>query len=94
MKCLETRTTAEGYKRRRYVSASGQRHTTIEIPVEVWARVNTVGSQRDRAAQAERALARESARRQAKALLEHGRTRAEIAAALGVPKRTISRWVA
>lgn len=94
MKCLETRTTAEGYKRRRYATAAGHRFSTIEIPLEVWVRVNGVGRQRDRAAQANRALEREGLRRQALALCAAGRTPRDASAALGVPKRTIQRWVA
>jgi hypothetical protein len=93
MRVLSTRTTPEGYKRRRYESASKRRHSTIEVPVEVWQRVNTVGSQRDRAAQAQRALERESLRVQARSLFAMGRTPAEIAAAISVPRRTVSRWV-
>ena len=36
MKCLETRKTPDGYKRRRYELDDGQRQTTIEIPMDLW----------------------------------------------------------
>ena len=36
MRCLETRTTAEGFKRRRYEDRHGTRSTTIEIPVALF----------------------------------------------------------
>jgi len=35
-RCLETRATAEGFKRRRYEDEGGARRTTIEIPLELW----------------------------------------------------------
>lgn len=36
MKCLETRKTPDGYKRRRYQLDDGTRQTTIEIPINLW----------------------------------------------------------
>lgn len=93
MRCLSTRTTREGFKRRRYVSAAGHRFTTIEVPLELWERINSVGRQRDRVAQAARALARESKQRQARALSAAGRSASDIAAALEVSRRTVQRWV-
>lgn len=36
MKCLETRTTPEGFKRRRYENEDGLRTTTVEIPLSVF----------------------------------------------------------
>jgi len=41
MKCLETRTTVEGFKRRRYSDDTGQRFTTIEVPIETWNQMQT-----------------------------------------------------
>lgn len=35
MRCLETRATAEGWRRRRYEDESGRRWTTLELPIEV-----------------------------------------------------------
>ena len=93
MKCLETRETREGYRRRRYETAAGLRFTTIEVPVEVWKRINSTGRPRDRAAQATRALERESLRRQAVALAASGLPRREVARRLNKPETTIRRWV-
>lgn len=92
MRCLETRETAEGYRRRRYETATGQRHTTIEVPIEVWRRVNSVGRQRNRAEQVSRVLERERKQHQARLLRAAGRAPVEIAAALQVSRRTAERW--
>lgn len=35
MKCLETRTTPEGWKRRRYERDDGTRYSTLEVPASV-----------------------------------------------------------
>ena len=94
MKCLETRLTPEGYKRRRYESAGGLRHTTIEVPIEVWRGVNRQGRGNDRAAAWERARARDSKRMQARALFAAGKHKAFIAGLLNVSLRTVQRWVA
>lgn len=98
MKCLETRTTPEGFKRRRYQSAAGVRHTTIEVPVELWVAVNATSTTRaraarERAAQAQRKLERESTRRQVLMLAGHGEKGHRIAQRLGVPQRTVYRWM-
>lgn len=95
MRCLSTRTTVEGFKRRRYESAIGHRHTTIEVPLEVWNRVNTVGRQRNRAAEAMRALNRESLQRQAVMLAStSGLSTREVAARLGTSESNVRRWKA
>lgn len=43
MKCIETRLTPEGFKRRRYVNNDGSRHTTYEVPATV---LKTLGRRR------------------------------------------------
>lgn len=93
MKVLETRETAEGYKRRRYETAGGTRFTTIEVPIEIWNRVNTVGRQRNRAAEATRAMERERLRNQAVLLMASWNSTAHVARAIGVSLRTVQRWV-
>ncbi len=92
MKCLETRTTPEGFKRRRYRTASNVIQRTIEVPLELWDRVNSVGRQRDRAAEVMRTIDKQSKKRQAIALRKNGVERSEVAKAVGVSVRTVSRW--
>lgn len=94
MRVLQTRTTPEGFKRRRYESAGGLRWSTIEVPVEVWNGINRQGHARNRAEQWQRARERDSMRLQARKLHAAGRTPAEIHKTLNVPKRTIYRWLA
>jgi hypothetical protein len=36
MRCLETRPTGDGFRRRRYEADDGTRHTTIEVPMQLW----------------------------------------------------------
>lgn len=93
MKCLETRQTPEGFKRRRYESAAKVRHTTIEVPIEIWRRVNTVGSQQDRATQVQRTLDRDSQQRQAVSLCATGKSMRATARAMQLPEATVRRWV-
>lgn len=92
MKCLSTRRTAEGFTRRRYESATGHRSTTIEVPIELWNRVNSVGRQRDRAAQVMRTLDRESLKRQVRALVANGNSMQQAARAMQLPAATVRRW--
>lgn len=93
MKCLETRETEEGYKRRRYETAAGHRFTTIEVPMEIWKRVNSVGRQRDRAAEAARALQRQAVGRQAAGMrTATGLSYREIARRLGISASTVRRY--
>ena len=94
MRCLETRITPEGYKRRRYESAGGLRHTTYEIPAEVWRALNRQGRGNDRAAAWQRARDRDSKQMQAKALVAAGKSRAFVAGLLNVSLRTVQRWTA
>jgi transcriptional regulator with PAS, ATPase and Fis domain len=98
MKCLETRVTPEGFKRRRYEVTKGVRHTTIEVPIELWQAVNATSTARaraarERAAQAQRKLERESARRQVLMLAAHGENGHRIAQRLNLPQRTVYRWI-
>jgi hypothetical protein len=98
MKCLETRTTPEGFKRRRYQSAAGVRHTTIEVPIELWQAVNATSTARaraarERAAKAQRKLERESIKRQVLLLAAHGENGHWISLRLGLPHRTVYRWL-
>jgi hypothetical protein len=92
VKCLETRATPEGYKRRRYESAGGLRHTTIEVPLEVWRGINRQGRGNDRAAAWLRARERDSMRRQARSLVFNGKSRSDVAEVLAVSVRTVQRW--
>lgn len=93
MRVLSTRTTPEGYKRRRYESAGGRRWFTIEVPETVWNGINGQGRSRNRADEWNRARERDSMKLQAKVLFGAGRTIAEICAAMPtVSRRSIQRW--
>lgn len=81
MKCLETRRTPEGFKRRRYQADDGTRVTTIEVPIEVWR-----ASQREARRQSSQ-LRRPAALR----LLRQGLTPAQVALELGISERTVIR---
>lgn len=93
MRCLTTRTTREGFRRRRYEPAAGERFSTIEVPLELWNSIRGQGRGRDRVAAWLRERERESRRRQAVALRRNGWTCRDIAQQLGVPLRTVVRWV-
>ena len=92
MRVLETRTTIEGFKRRRYESASGQRHTTIEIPVNLWEQINGQGRHRNRAAAIQRKQERNSLRWQARGLVRSGKSKRSVARLLSVAESTVRRW--
>lgn len=94
-RCLSTRSTPEGFRRRRYETSDGLRFSTIEVPTVVWNYLNRQGSAKNRAAQAFRAMARANLRMKARALaaLPGWRTLA-IASELDVPVRTVQRWLA
>lgn len=93
MKILATRTTREGYKRRRYESAGGLRWTTIEVPIEVWNGINRQGRGNDRASAWQRARERDSLRLQAVRLRKAGREMSEVHKVISnVSRRTINRW--
>lgn len=92
MKCLETRTTSDGFRRRRYETSAG-RITTIEVPLEVWNAINKQGRASNRASQWTRARDRDAAKLEAIRLhREEWRTIA-IASAIGRPVRTVQRWL-
>ena len=93
MKCLETRTTPQGFKRRRYVSAGGVRSTTIEVPFDLWQQVNGQGRNRDRAAAVLRKQERASLAAQARGLYLAGKSSRQVAALLGCSPRSVMRWV-
>lgn len=91
MKCLETRRTADGFKRRRYED-NGVRFTTIEVPVTVWNAINKQGRAKDRAAQAGRALARTQLRARVLGYRDAGWAAGKAAYVACVPLRTVQRW--
>lgn len=92
MKCLETRRTPEGFKRRRYVTPEGVRFSTIEVPLPVWNAINKQGHAHDRAKQWARARARDALRMRAIEHLRQGWKAIASAHELGVPVRTVERW--
>ena len=69
-RCLETRTTPDGFKTRRYEREDGTRFSTIEVPLPTWNGVNSAGRARDRKAQWVRGQERASLHAKA---LEHYR---------------------
>lgn len=92
MKCLSTRVSPSGLKRRRYERDDGSRFSTVEVPAEVWDSLNREGRGRDRIA----AKARVNARQALKELVRMDAARGVKAIAsaheLGVPVRTVQRW--
>lgn len=81
-RCIETRRTQAGHRRRRYERDDGSRFTTIEVPIEEWARCQRV-SARDRAM---------GVRPQAEALLAQGWKPEAVAFELGVSNTSARRW--
>lgn len=92
MKCLATRQTADGFRRRRYESPTGHRFSTVEVPLEVWNRLNSPGRARNRFAEIMTTLDRESRSRQVKSLRKSGLSCRDIAARLTIPLRTVQRY--
>lgn len=92
MKCLETRITADGFKRRRYRHEDGRTVRTIEVPIEVWSSINKQGSARNRAAAWGRARERDALRVKAQELMRAGWKPLAVSSELGVPTRTLQRW--
>jgi hypothetical protein len=90
-RCLETRRTPEGFRRRRY-EQDGVRFTTIEVPMEAWTALNRQGRGNDRAAARQRHLTRARLRGRAVDLYQRGWKPLAISHDLGVPVRTIQRW--
>lgn len=77
-RCLETRRTPEGFRRRRY-EQDGVRFTTIEVPIEVWEKATG----RSRPA---------PLKDQALALLAAGWKPEAVAHELSLESRTVRRW--
>lgn len=92
-KCLETRLLPNGLKMRRYCYADGRCYRTIEAPLEVWAGINKQGHGNDRMAGWLRARKRETLRTHALGLVAQGWKPLAAAHELGVPERTVQRWV-
>jgi DNA-binding NarL/FixJ family response regulator len=92
MKCLETRRTPEGFKRRRYLRDDGGRFSTIEVPAELWEWMNGRGRSRNRLAEILREREREAVRQAARALLAEGWKPLAVAHQLNVSVRTVERW--
>jgi hypothetical protein len=92
MKCLETRATPEGFRRRRYLRDDGVRVTTIEVPLSVWQSINRAGRARNRMAQWSRERQREAVRRRAVELVAAGWKRIAVASELNIPVRSVQRW--
>ena len=89
-RCLETRATTEGFKRRRYTDGV-DRWSTIEVPLEMWTVLNRPG--RATPAVRLRTLAREQQVACARALHKDGWKPEAIAHHMSLPLRTIHRWV-
>lgn len=94
MKCLATRLTSEGHKRRRYQRDDGTRMSTIEIPLALYKAFDRQGRRKNRAEQWLRAQGRETLRGRARMLVLEGWRTIAIASELKVPVRTVQRWVA
>jgi len=92
-RCLETRATPEGFKKRRYETPAGARYSTIEVPLSVWNSINMAGRSHDRAAQHARRVARDEARRRALDQLLAGTKPLAVSSDLGIPVRTLNRWL-
>lgn len=92
IKCLETRVTPDGIKRRRYEHPDGTRMSTVEVPLQLWASVCAGG----RAAGAKAAWFRKqemaAKQKQALQLSAAGQNDGAIALQIGVSRRTVSRW--
>lgn len=92
MKCLETRRTPEGFRRRRYQRDDGVRFSTIEVPAELWKFLNNPGRGRNRLAEILRERDREARRITGRALLAQGWKPLAVANQLGLTERTVQQW--
>ena len=92
VKCLESRPTAEGFRRRRYRNDAGVRFTTIEVPIEVWNSVKRPEVVASRMVGRQREIARQALKLQALILIRRGEKPESIANELGLTARTIQRW--
>lgn len=94
MKCLETRLTPEGFKRRRYQGKDpNHRITTIEVPLEVWKGINAQGRGSDRAAAFARGQTKEARRLLGLQYVAAGWNIRSVAHELDVNPSTVVRWV-
>jgi hypothetical protein len=94
MRCLDTRLLAHGVVMRRYRrEADGFQFKTVEVPIEVWKGLNSQSWGKDRMGQWLRARERDSIRCKAIKMHSEGWKPLAIASELGVPCRTIHRWV-
>ena len=78
MRCLETRRTADGYRRRRYEDGK-IRFTTIEVPLETWNAIN----------EAERA----QVKARVFAYRDLGWSLNKVSYVMGIPRSTLHRWL-
>lgn len=92
-RCLETRRTPEGFKRRRYETDEGLRFSTIEVPLVVWK--GLVGRRRVAARTEQWRRGQDMAARKARGLQLHaeGWKPEAIASEIRVTTRTVQRWV-
>lgn len=90
-RCLETRRTPEGFRRRRY-EQDGVRFTTIEVPLEVWRGAVRHDQVARRLAGRERALKAQATKQRALQLLSEGWKPAAVAHEVGVTERAVQRW--
>lgn len=91
-KCLQTRSSKDGFVRRRYERSDGVRYTTIEVPIEVWVSINRQGRAHDRAVQWVRARQREATKIKALDMMRTGWDALSVSSFLNVSKRTVLRW--
>lgn len=90
-RCLETRRTPEGFRRRRY-EQDGVRFTTIEVPLEVW-KGSVRHDQVPRRLEAWRRGQDAKLKKQtALGLLAEGWKPAAVASRTGFTERAIQRW--
>lgn len=92
MKCLETRRTPEGFRRRRYQRDDGVRLTTIEVPIEIWNAVKRTDVVVARGASRDRQLERQARKLRALALLRDGWKPEAVANELNFTTSAIQRW--
>jgi hypothetical protein len=91
-RCIDSRPTSEGYRKRRYRDDLDVETTTIEVPMTVWKAINKQGRDNDRAAQHMRMVEK---RRKIATACKHwhlGWKAIASAHEIGVPVRTVQRW--
>ena len=90
-RCLETRRTPEGFRRRRY-EQDGVRFTTIEVPLKVWREVARADRVRAAVERHRRVQAAATLRTQALQLLSEGWKPSAVASHLNVADSTVRSW--